>query len=268
MTDRARVVDLEATPQAVAARLRHREAAGLTRRLHPRPLAGRTHPRHGAGPCAGARTRRAGGVAAQPQRDGRPFERVLEGQHGLGLHVLPSARLTAPSAAATSEHAAEQVAERPTAGTTRSEHVVDVERSALTGVAAKATAGREERTLLVVLTASFGVAEHGVRLGDRLEALLRLGVAGVGVGVVGAGQLAVGLLDIGLRRVLGDPERVVEVLLHPVSRAHVRTSSPPWVPQSLSGAGLLPTPRVRSASPSSYAVVACGPAAASSAPPS
>ena len=59
-----------------------------------------------------------------------------------------------------------------------------------------------------------------VRLGDLLEAVVPLAVVGVRVGVVLPGELAVGLLDVGGRRVLGDAERGVVVLLQEVTLAH------------------------------------------------
>ena len=81
------------------------------------------------------------------------------------------------------------------------------------------------RAQLVVLLALLGVADDVVGLGDRLEPLLGGLVAGVGVGVVGTRELAVGLLDVGRRRVLGDAEDLVEVLVRPVRAGHPRTPS-------------------------------------------
>src|SRR5205085_2954064 len=86
-------------------------------------------------------------------------------------------------------------------------------------------AGPEQRALLVVLLAALVVGEHVVRLGDLLEARLGLGLSLVRVGVELARELAVGLLDLVGRGVLGDAERLVEVLLQEVPGAHRVPSS-------------------------------------------
>src|SRR5690606_32901312 len=112
LADHARVVDDEATPTAVAARLREREAAEVAAR-RPGALAHRADPRGGArlrsGAAAGAARRRAG----QPQGDGGPLDRLAEGERDLGLDVLapPGPGRGAGRAA---EEAAEQVADAVT----------------------------------------------------------------------------------------------------------------------------------------------------------
>ena len=68
------------------------------------------------------------------------------------------------------------------------------------------------RQRAVVLLALLGVAEDVVRLGDLLEALLGLLVAGVLVGVVLARELAVRLLDLVGRGLALDAEHLVVVL--------------------------------------------------------
>src|SRR5262249_51646977 len=79
-------------------------------------------------------------------------------------------------------------------------------------------AGPEQRPGLVVLLPGLLVGQDVVRLGDLLEALLGRAVALVRVRVVRARQLAVRLLDVGGRRVLGDAQDLVEVLLQVVLR--------------------------------------------------
>jgi hypothetical protein len=68
-------------------------------------------------------------------------------------------------------------------------------------------------TELVVELALLRVAEHIVRLGDRLETLLGLAVARIHIRVVLARQLAVALLDFVSSRRPRDAESSVEVFL-------------------------------------------------------
>ena len=70
---------------------------------------------------------------------------------------------------------------------------------------ARAGAGRHHLADLVVLLALLGVAEHVVRGGDLLEALLGVLVAGVRVGVVLLRELPVRARDVLLGRALGTP---------------------------------------------------------------
>src|ERR1019366_2465919 len=78
----------------------------------------------------------------------------------------------------------------------------------------------EEGTGLVVLLAPLLVGQHGVCLGDLLEALLRRRIALVRVRVVLTGELAVRLLDLVWGRGLGDTQDLVIVLLEVVLGAH------------------------------------------------
>ena len=89
----------------------------------------------------------------------------------------------------------------------------------------KPAAAGEQLAGLVVLLALGRVGEHAVGLGDLLEPRLGLGVARVLVRVQVARELAVDLLDLGRRRVLGDAERLVVVLLDVVLGTH-RSASP------------------------------------------
>ena len=66
---------------------------------------------------------------------------------------------------------------------------------------------------LVVVLALVRIREHGVRLGDLLEALGRAGIVGIGVGMVLLGEPAVRLLDLGLGGRVGNAQDLVEVPL-------------------------------------------------------
>src|SRR5580700_4546841 len=221
---RARVVDHQAAAAALLARLRDPERPQVPARLAG-PLARRADLGHGARLGPGAATGRARALPGQPQRDRGAVDRVAEAQRGLGLHVGAPARPVLGRVRATAvEHPAEQVAQPAGRVARPAEDVVQVEAAEAAGVGPgpgrDPEAAAEQRARLVVLLAPLLVGQHGVRLGDLLEALLGLGVALVGVRVVLAGQLAVRRLDLGGLRRLGDPQGLVIVLLEVVLGAH------------------------------------------------
>src|ERR1022692_1378718 len=217
----ARVVDHEAAPPAGPARLRKREVPQVLAGL-PAALAGGADPRHGSRLGAGAHAGLARPLAGQPQGHGDAVDRVPEGQGRLGLDVraAPRPRLLVRAAA---EHPAEKVAEPPAGAPWRAaEEVTEVEPALAAARRSRHpdAAAAEQGPGVVVLLAPLLVRQHVVRLGDLLEALLGRRVALVGIGVVLAGELAVRLLDLVGRRVLGDAEDLVEVLLEEVLGAH------------------------------------------------
>src|SRR5262249_25775509 len=77
-----------------------------------------------------------------------------------------------------------------------------------------AAAKPRELTALVVLLALLGIGEDVIGGRDLLELLLRLLVAGIAVGVVFARQFPVGPLDLLLRGLLGNAQRLVELVGH------------------------------------------------------
>jgi hypothetical protein len=83
------------------------------------------------------------------------------------------------------------------------------------GTAAKpAAAGTKRgRAVLVIPLAFVGIAEDFIGLGDFLEFLLGVFVAGVFVRVKLNGQFAVGLFDVVRARVAGDADRGVKILV-------------------------------------------------------
>ena len=82
-------------------------------------------------------------------------------------------------------------------------------------------ARRDHLANLVVLLALLGIAEHVVRGGDLLEALLGLFVPRVRVGVVLLGELPIRARDVFLGRAFRHAEHVVVVLLEPLPlRSH------------------------------------------------
>ena len=124
----------------------------------------------------------------------RAGDRLVEGDRDLRLEVGAALGARASAAApgrrrrrAPPNEVGEDVAHRGG---------VEVEVAEAAEAAAGPAAGREGAAAAVVLLALLGVAEHVVGLGDLLEALLGLLVAGVAVGVVLARELAVGLLDL------------------------------------------------------------------------
>src|SRR5207302_5649406 len=146
--------------------------------------------------------------------------RVVEGDPDLCLQV-GSARRLGPSAAPPASAAA---AEQPTEQIPEVPEILDVEplyADALPAGAGEATAGEAAdargRHLadLVVGGALLLVAKHVVRRGDLLEPLLRVAAPAVTIRVVLLRELPVGLLDLRGRRVLGDAEDLVVVLLEP-----------------------------------------------------
>src|SRR5689334_15604 len=221
---RAGVVHHQAAAVAFLARLGDPERAQVPAGL-PGALAGRAHPRHGAGLGAGAVTGRAGALAGQAQRHRGPVDRVAEGQRGLGLHVGAAPRPVLRRAAAAVEHAAEDVAQAAVVpGATEDVTEVEAAEAALlagTLPGRNPEAAAEQRAGLVVLLAPLLVGQHRVRLGDLLEALLGRAIALVGVGVVLAGQLAVRRLDLGRLGCLTDPKRLVVILLQVILSAHL-----------------------------------------------
>src|SRR5262249_31330536 len=98
-------------------------------------------------------------------------------------------------------------------------------RARLFGVETRLHASHAE---LVVEPALFGITEDVVGLGDGLELLLRLLVAGIDVGVMLARQLTVGLLDVGGARRPRHPQGGVQVLLR--HRAVHLARPPPRTP--------------------------------------
>src|SRR6266566_762024 len=189
-TSRARVVHDEPAATAFPARLGDAETAEVPAGLAG-SLTGRADPGHGARLRARAMAGGAGALAGEPQRNGDAVDCVAERQRRLGLHVGAAAGPLLGAAAA-AEHAAEQVAE-PTAGSLRAEQVAEIETAeAATRTARRAEAVRaEQRPRLVVLLTPLLVGQHVVRLGDLLEALLRLAVPLVGIRMVLAGQFPV-----------------------------------------------------------------------------
>src|SRR5205807_9627025 len=144
-------------------------------------------------------------------RGGDTLDGVHERQVQLGLEVVAPARPRArPSAAtAAAEEPAEQVADIA--------DVAHVERevAALSAAAEAAVATgphRAEAADLVVLLALGGVAEDVPRAGNVLELLL----VADRVRVMLLRQAAVGGLDLLVARALGNPQRLVVVLLEPL----------------------------------------------------
>src|SRR5581483_7625383 len=213
----AGVVHDEPAAVALVARLGDPERA-LALALQAGALARRADAWHRTRLGAGSPAGRARPLAGQPQRDGGAVDRVAERERGLGLHVLPAARPVRRRAALpVAEHAAEDVAEATAGVPGPGEDVAKVEaaEAALSwpGSGRDPEPAAKQGAGLVVLLAALLVGEHRVRLGDLLELRLCRGVALVRVGVVLASELAVRGLDISLLGGLGDPQRLVVVLL-------------------------------------------------------
>src|SRR5690606_30564576 len=207
LADVAGVLRDQPAALAVRARVGQGEAAPAAPRDLPGTDTGRAHARC-AVLVAGAGTGLAGLLRGHAQRDRRALDRLGEAEGDLGLDVLPAPRLGARGArAAPVEQAAEDVTEAAAEaagpglaalGAPEEVAQVEVEGAAARPGAGTEPAAAEQRAGLVVLLALLGVTEDVVRLGDLLEALLRLGVALVGVRVELAGELPVRLLDLGL----------------------------------------------------------------------
>ena len=174
--------------------------------------------------------------AGQPQRHRDTLGGFSEDEFGLGLQVVAAAGPAGPRRTASTEQAAEQVADvGPARLTGRVEQIVQVELDAVTGAepaevasveaATTEPAAGEEPTGFVVLLALGRIREHAVRFGHRLETV-RGGRIGVGVGVKVAGEFPVGLLDVVGAGVRGDAELLVEVLFDPFPLGH--SASPPY----------------------------------------
>ena len=125
----------------------------------------------------------AGDRGAHRHRVARAEHRLLEGEVGDHLEVLPARRARGPATAATAEGAA--------AAEEGVEDVVDPAAAAEAERVAAEPLGAEAVVALPLL----GVGQHLVGDGDLLEALLGRGI-GVGVGVELPGQAAVGALDV------------------------------------------------------------------------
>src|SRR5215218_6608959 len=184
-------------------------------------VTGRAGPGQGAGLGPGAEAGVAGRRAAQLERDGGAAHGLLEAESDLALDVAaaPGRGLRGPAAA---EQVAEQVAEAaqvldPDPGAAG--EAAPAAREPAEAAAAERARGQQPAGL-VVLGPLLGVGQHRVGPPDLLEPLLRRLVTLVGVGVVLLGELAVGLLDLGRRRVLGDAEGGVEVLLQVLGVVH------------------------------------------------
>ena len=138
-------------------------------------------------------------------------ERGLEVGAALGAVAAAAAATTTT---ATTEHAAEQIGDVA---------ALEVEPSGTGTEAGARPTGTAETGAphgthgpdLVVLLALGLVADDVVRGRDLLEAFLGGGIAGVGVGMQLTGQLAVRTRDVLRRRLLGDAEDLVVVLLEP-----------------------------------------------------
>src|SRR5450631_447240 len=158
----------------------------------------------------------------------------VEGHLGLDVGAAPRLLGGGATSPGVAEQAAQDVADSSggtrTAGSGVAEQVAEVEvkparrAGAATAAWHPESAAAKQRPRLVVLLAGLLRRQHVVRLGDLLELLLRLRVAGIGIGVMKSGELAVGLLDLGGGRVFRDAERLVVVLLDVVAGAHRRPS--------------------------------------------
>src|SRR5262249_3820182 len=164
----------------------------------------RAHGGGGAGLRARAVAGGAGGLHRHLQRDLRARDRLVEADRHLRLQIAAAfgAWTLALPATAAPEQVGEDVAHRGG---------VEVEVAEAAEAAAGAGAGRERAAAAVVLLALLGIAEHVVRLGDLLEAGLRLLIVRIAVRVVLARELAVGLLDFLGSGLLVNPERLVVV---------------------------------------------------------
>ena len=105
----------------------------------------------------------------------------------------------------------------------RGEHVLELRGGS--AACGEPRPARSEGANRVVFLAVGLVGQHLVGLADLLETILRRFVARIAIGVVLARELAIGLLDLLVRSLLGDSERLVEILLHPVLASH-RVSPP------------------------------------------
>ncbi len=172
MTRGARLLDDHADATALWARLAEREET-LVLVEHTATATTRALRRHGAGLGAGAVTGVARDVTRQVDRRGDALHRALERELQLGLEVdaalrtcgRGTLRATATAASAAVEQVAEQVAEIT--------EVVVGEREPAGSGATEAAGHGTHTANLVVLLATFCVADHVVCRGDLLEPFLR-----------------------------------------------------------------------------------------------
>src|SRR5690606_624518 len=109
------------------------------------------------------------------------------------------------------------------------EDVLEASAAGLTA-GARAEAGAAAHLAdLVVLLPGLLVGQHLVRLSDLLELRLGLRVTRILVGMVLPRELPVRLLDLSVRRVRGDAQRLVEILLEPVVLGSGIHLAPPFV---------------------------------------
>ena len=222
---RARVVDDQPAAAAVAARLGEREPA-LVSRLHApcRCTVGQTR---GIVPAFAPVPRQVGHGcgAGQPQRHGRRRRTAsLEVERDLGLESAPrrgaarSRRLAGRRRRdhRTGRRARRQHRRRPPASPAGRRGRSRRQPPEPPPAAGRHAGSRRCRTATAPrrTPSRFVVGQHVVGLGDLLELLLGLRVAGVRVGVMLPGELAIGLLDLVLAwRVFRDAEDLVVVLL-------------------------------------------------------
>src|SRR5271166_279465 len=228
----AGVLNDRAAPPAVGARFGETERT-LVAVDHTRAVARRTHLRAGARPRATAMAVGARRRAGQPQRHCHALGGLDEIQLRLGLQVVASSGPAGTGTGASSEQAAEQVADVRAAGLARGvEQIVEVELGAVGATSTEAaavetapaeTATGEQPSGLVVLLALGFVRQHAVRLGDGLEPFSSGGVL---VRMQIGSQLAVGRFDVFGAGVRGDAQLLVEVFFDPFTLGHV--ASPPF----------------------------------------
>ena len=175
------------------------------------------------------------------------MHRVEEVEVQLGLDVVAALRADRPArataAAASAEQVAEEIAEPAGVADVFEADVAETgaaarEATAEPAEAAGSGARRDHLAHLVVLLALLGVAEHVVRGGDLLEALLGVLVPRVGVGVELLRELPVGARDLLVGRARRHAEHLVVVLLEPLPlRSHRSTPRASRGPSTGAGPG-------------------------------
>jgi hypothetical protein len=94
----------------------------------------------------------------------------------------------------------------------------------------------------VILLPLIRIGQHGVRLGDVLELLLRSSFPGVRIRVVLPRELPVSLLDVSVGSVLGNTKDLIEVLVHPVLASQWRFLSKICAEMTVRGNGFRTLP--------------------------